>query len=124
MGIDRIGKGGAPPAPELGSTEKATKTGAVDKPFSVERTKATTSASAVEGAQRSSPLAQLKAGQIDMDRYLDLRVDEATKALDKMPASDLADVKKMLREQLASDPTLIDMVKRATGKVPNPTENE
>src|SRR6476620_1969842 len=101
MGIDRIGKGGAPPAPEVGGAEKATKAGAVDKPFTVERTK---QAAPVEGVTATSPLAQLKAGEIDMNRYLDLKVDEATKSLEGLPPADLADIKQMLRVQLASDP--------------------
>jgi hypothetical protein len=125
MGIDRIGKGGAtPPAPEVGGADKATKTGAVDKPFSVERTARPTETAAVENASGASPLAQLKAGAIDMDRYLDLKVDEATKTLDAMPAAHLDEIKKALREKIASDPFLVDLVKSATGKVPNPPENE
>lgn len=118
MGIDRIGKGGAAPPPDL---DKVGKSGAVDKPFSAERTK---EAAPVDPTQATSPLAQLKSGAIDLDRYLDLKVDEATKALDGMPASDLADIKKSLREQLATDPFLVDLVKSATGKVPNPPETE
>lgn len=124
MGIDRIGKGGAPPAPEVGGADKATKTGAVDKPFSVERADRTKEAAPVDAAQAASPLAQLKSGAIDVEKYLDLKVDEATKALDGMPASQLGEIKKILRDQLASDPMLIDLVKSATGKVPNPPENE
>src|SRR4051812_12877085 len=116
MAIDRIGKGGAPPAPA-----SDTKTGAVDKPFTVERTK---HAAPIEGVTATSPLAELKAGKIDMDRYLDLKVDEATKSLEGLPPADLADIKQMLRVQLASDPGLVDMVRSATGKVPNPPENE
>jgi hypothetical protein len=126
MGIDRIGKG-PPPTADIGQgerAEKATKTDAVDKPFSVERADRTKATAAVDATNATSPLAQLKSGAIDMDRYLDLRVDEATKSLGAMPASQLDDIKKMLRDQIASDPTLIDLVKTATGKVPNPPENE
>ena len=125
MGIDRIGKGGGtPPAPEVGGADKATKTGAVDKPFSVERSSRAAETAAVENAPGATPLAQLKAGAIDIDRYLDLKVDEATKTLDGLPASHLDEIKKSLREKLASDPFLVDLVKSATGKVPNPPENE
>lgn len=125
MGIDRIGKGGATPqATDASGVDKATKTGAVDKPFSVERTDRAKEAAPVDATQASSPLGQLKAGAIDMDRYLDLKVDEATKSLDGMPASALSEIKKSLRESLASDPMLVDMVRSATGKVPNPPENE
>jgi hypothetical protein len=126
MGIDRIGKGGAPP-PEVGGAEKASersKTGAVDKPFSVERADRAKEAAAVDATQAASPLAQLKSGAIDVERYLDLKVDAATASLEGMPAAALAEVKKMLRDQLASDPMLVDMVKSATGTVPKPPENE
>lgn len=121
MGIDRIGKGGGAPPPDL---DKVGKTGAVDKPFSAERADRTKEAAPVDPTQAASPLAQLKSGAIDLDRYLDLKVDEATKALDGMPASDIADIKRSLREQLATDPLLVDLVKSATGKVPSPPEGE
>jgi hypothetical protein len=122
MGIDRIGKSGAPPPPDL---EKVGKTGAVDKPFAVERTKEAVPADEVAGvSSASSPLAQLKAGAIDVERYLDLRVDEATKALEAMPPRDLAEIKKVLRDQLATDPLLVDLVKSATGKAPSPPEGD
>ena len=121
MGIDRIGKGGTAPPPDIGGTDKATKAGAVDTPFTVERTK---EAAPVDATNAVSPLAQLKSGAIDVEQYLDLKVDAATKSLDGMPASELAEIKKMLRDQLASDPMLVDMVKAATGTVPKPPQNE
>lgn len=125
MGIDRIGKGGGTPqTPEVSGADKATKTAAVDKPFSVERASRANETAPVDATSGPSPLAQLKAGSIDMNRYLDLKVDEATKALDGMPATQLAEIKKTLRDTIASDPMLVDMVKSATGKVPNPPENE
>lgn len=125
MGIDRIGKGGGTPqVPDASGVGNATKTGAVDKPFSVDRSSRSNEAEAVRAAEGATPLAQLKAGAIDMDRYLDLKVDEATKSLEGMPATQLDEIKRTLRETLATDPMLVDMVKSATGKVPNPPENE
>jgi hypothetical protein len=127
MGIDRIGKGGAAPPTDVGGadqTREPTKAGAVDKPFSVERSDRTKEAAPVDATKAASPLAQLKSGAIDVERYLDLKVDAATASLEGMPATELAEVKKMLRDQLASDPVLVDMVKSATGTVPKPPENE
>lgn len=124
MGIDRIGKAGTAPPPDLDEVEKGGKASAVDKPFAVERTKEASAAAPAQGVSASSPIAQLKSGAIDVERYLDLRVDEATKALDGLPAAELADIKKTLRVQLASDPTLVDLVKTATGKVPNPPDGD
>lgn len=124
MGIDRIGKGGTAPPPDIGSTDKATKAGAVDKPFSVDRAKEAAPVDAASMTSAVSPLAQLKSGAIDVEQYLDLKVDAATKSLEGMPAAELDQIKKMLRDQLASDPMLVDMVKAATGTVPKPPENE
>src|SRR5687767_7450478 len=127
MGIDRIGKGGTAPPPDIGGADKTTKTGAVDKPFSVERADRgdrVSEAAPVDATQVASPLAQLKSGAIDVEQYLDLKVDQATKSLDGMPASELGEIRKMLREQLANDPMLVDMVKAATGKIPKRSENE
>jgi hypothetical protein len=121
MGIDRIGKGGAAPPPDL---DKVGKTGAVETPFAVDRADRVKEAAPVDASQGTSPLAQLKAGTIDVERYLDLKVDEATKTLDGLPAAQLDEIKQALREKIATDPLLVDLVKSATGKVPNPPENE
>lgn len=126
MGIDGIGKG--PKAPDAsGSVDKATKTGAADKPFSLEGVERSRDAAPVEktgSVDAASPLARLRAGEIDVERYLDLKVDEATRPLEGLPPQDLSDIKKMLRDQLATDPGLVDLVKTATGKVPNPPQDE
>ena len=130
MGIDGIGKGGgAPKAPDasgdVGKLEKATKTGAVDKPFSLEldRTKEAAQVEQAGAVAEASPLAQLRAGEIDVDRYLDLKVDEATKPLAGLSPAELADIKQVLRDQLATDPGLVDLVRTATGKTPSPPED-
>jgi len=120
MGIDRIGKGGAPPAAP--APETAQKSGAVDKPFSVEKTDAAHKAShagAIHGSAAPSPLARLRAGEIDVNAYVDLKVDEATKSVQGLPPADLADLKKILREQIATDPGLIDLVKQSAGSTPS-----
>jgi len=132
MAIDRIGKGGAPPpTPETsgpsgpGGTEKK---GGVEKTFqaSLERlerpeTKAT---HAAHGVQATTPLARLRAGEIDVNGYLDLKVDEATKGLPSGLAShELDAIKQTLRSQMATDPGLVDLVRTATGQVPSPPED-
>lgn len=126
MGIDRIGKGGAPPAtPETQGSGSVAKKGPAEKAFSVERTEATRQPSnvgAAESAQGASPLARLRAGEIDVNTYVDLRVDEATKGLEGLPPAELADIKKALRDQMATDPALTDLVRMATGKTPDVPE--
>jgi hypothetical protein len=126
MGIDRIGKGGAPPTvPDTQGTGSVDKSGAVERPFSVERPDASRppQAAAVEGATGSSPLARLRAGEIDVNGYVDLKIDEAMKGLEGLPPSELAEIRKILRDQMATDPGLSDLVRTATGRVPTPPED-
>ena len=127
MGIDRIGKGGAPPAtPEPQGSGSVEKKGPVEKAFSVERTEATkppAPVAAAESAGATSPLARLRAGEIDVNTYVDLRVDEATKGLQGLPTAELDDIKRVLRDQMATDPALTDLVRMATGKTPDLPED-
>lgn len=123
MGIDRIGKGGGlPPSPDaqgVGESGKVSST-TQGRTFDVERTSRSTVGSA-EGAgalDPTSPLGRLRAGEIDVDGYVDLKVDEATANLQGLSADELADVKSALRAQLATDPGLVDLVRGATGGTP------
>jgi hypothetical protein len=65
-----------------------------------------------------SPLARLRAGEIDLDRYLDLKVDEATAHLKGLRARELSGLRSLLRTQLESDPSMVDLVQQATGQAP------
>lgn len=142
MGIDRIGKGGGvPPAPEgdgksavapKGATSGAEKTFEVKRPDAAnaaQGTHAAHGAQATQGAHGvgptdpASPLARLRRGEIDVHGYVDLKVDEATKALHGLSPEELADVKSMLRDQLRTDPALAELVQTATGKAPSPPED-
>lgn len=126
MGIDRIGKGGAPPvAPETQGSGAIDKKGPVEKTFSVERAEATkqpAQVGAAESASATSPLARLRAGEIDVNTYVDLRVDAATKGLEGLLPAELDQIKKVLRDQMATDPALTDLVRMATGKTPDVPE--
>jgi len=121
MGIDRIGKGGPvtpPQAPsEANPAEKAEKTG---RTFEVrsEKSEAKAGATAV-GNVTATPLERLHAGHVDVNGYLDLKVEEATAHLKGLNASELSAIQKMLREQLVSDPALSDLVKSAAGASPS-----
>jgi hypothetical protein len=116
MGIDRIGgRPGTLPAPEAASPPRAD--GAV-APFDVGRTQAP-GATPVDAAVPASPaLEQLRSGQIDLARYLDLKVDEATSHLSALPASQLEAIRAALRDRIAADPSLVDLVHAATGQAP------
>jgi hypothetical protein len=124
MAIDRIGKGGGvPQAPETGGVQQK---GGAERPFQVDRTNASSDVSApreVDQANATSPLARLRAGEVDVHGYIDLKVDEATASLHGLSPGELDAIKKVLREQMASDPGLADLVRTATGQIPKPPED-
>ncbi len=66
----------------------------------------------------STPLEKLRAGEIDLDRYLDLKVNDATAHLGGLRAHEMEGLRSLLREQLTSDPSLVDLVQQATGQRP------
>ncbi len=56
-------------------------------------------------------------GEIGLDEYLDARVQEATQHLaSKLSPDQIEFVKSTLRAQFETDPVLIELVRRATGK--------
>jgi hypothetical protein len=106
MGIDGIGK--APPIAPPGSSEP---TGGVSGAGGAFRVGETT-APAPAGA-----LARLERGEIQLEEYLDARVAEATAHLaGRMSAEQLEFVKQTLRVELSSDPVLVELLRRATGR--------
>jgi hypothetical protein len=117
MGIDGIGKSGkltdiATPATTAASASSPQAT------FEVGRT------SAVEKSKAVSPLDQLREGTIDLDRYLDLKVEQATAGLEnKLDPERLDFIRSTLRSQLANDPVLGDLVKMVSSAV-NSANNE
>jgi hypothetical protein len=127
MGIEGIGKGGTPPVAPAGPGEvsRAPAPDAV-RPFEgpgaavpAEPGPAETGAARVGAAAPSEALGALRSGAIDLDGYLDRKVDEATAHLGPLPAADLVRLRAALRERLATDPTLVDLVKSATGSLPH-----
>jgi hypothetical protein len=122
MGIDRIGKGGgAPPTTGPGAAGPAAPSTGAERPFEVraEKTGAARPADVVQGA---SPLQQLRAGEITLDRYLDLKVEQATSHLHGLTKVELETIRSTMRDQIAQDPTLADLVRQATGQVPKAPE--
>lgn len=113
MSIDRIGKGPGIVPPTSSEIAGPSPTGAREA-FRVSRAEATGAAGPVERVQ---------AGEINVDEYLDIKVNEATAHLSGTLAPDqLAFVKESLREQLATDPALVDLVRGASGAIPPPRE--
>ncbi len=123
MAIDRIGKGGgAPPAaPDMSGVDKK---GAVQKPFEVQRGEPAKHVEAAHHVAGASPLARLRAGEIDVHGYIDLKVDEATAGLKGVSPAQLDEIKTTLRDQMATAPGLADLVKTATGHMPKPPEDD
>jgi hypothetical protein len=118
MGIDGIGKKPPVGTDALGGAQK---TGAK---FEVPETQSVTGTAHVDA---TSPLSRLRAGEIDVNQYVDLKVEEATQHLSAMPPSDLADIKALLREKLVSDPGFADLVRHSTGEtpsIPSPTAED
>jgi hypothetical protein len=73
---------------------------------------------AVEKGAPVGPLERLRAGEIDLERYLDLTVEEATAHLPPLPVEELDAIKTALRDRIAGDPALVELVRKATEKVP------
>ncbi len=120
MGIDGIGKPGPPVAPTSGSV---TPTPAVEHPpFAV----STGEARAVSAPDPQGALEQLRAGTISLDRYLDIKVHDATATMPGLAPAQADRVRAALRERLSTDPTLIDLVRKATGavEIPKPRSEE
>ena len=113
MAIDRIGKSGIP--------QGAGSASGVSKPFELGHAAAVEKTGAVEPL---SPLAKLRAGEVDVNGYVDLKVNEATKGLEGLPFGDLADIKQLLHDQMVSDPQVVELVHRATGKMPEPSAED
>lgn len=77
------------------------------------------SARDVPGASGSLALQQLERGEIDVQQYLDARVADAVQHLEgRFPASQIDFVRKALREELSSDPVLVELVRRTAGSPP------
>jgi hypothetical protein len=117
MPIDGIGKPPAPPPP-AGGTDGPKRASEATRPFEVggARTEGATEVDSTTAA--TSPLARLKAGEIDLGGYLDARVEEATSHLEGLDGDELGAIRAHLRAAIASDPALAELVRQATGQVP------
>ncbi len=110
MGIDGIGK---PPSASIGSLGgvQGSEAPRATEPFALDR-----ATSAVPSERVSAALSSLQRGELSLDQYLDGRVTDATIHLaGKISPEQLDFVKQSLREQLATDPVLVELVQRTTG---------
>lgn len=115
MGIDGVGRGGD--APRVGAPGVST----VGGPDNVRFELSTESTEGAERADGAELLERVQRGEVHLDAYLDVRVNDAVGHLQgKLSPEQLEFVKEELREQLRSDPVLIDLVRGATGQSPEP----
>jgi hypothetical protein len=118
MGIDGIGKAG-PPQPTSGidrSPSPSTEVGSASSEFKVGKATASEAPGVVS-------LDQVRSGAISVSQYLDIKVNEATSHLaHRLSAEQFSFIRESLREQLSSDPALVELVKAATGQLPPRTE--
>src|SRR5882724_11352802 len=112
MGIDRIGKGSKSiPVADIQSSA-AGEAGKPATEFKVNR------AGPVDATTETS-LDRLRAGKISVSEYLDIQVEQATAHLDnRLSTEQLSFIRDSLREQLSTDPVLVDLVKSTTGALP------
>src|SRR5512139_807579 len=110
MGVDGIGSGGGGrPIGGVGGDP-----GSVAG-VAAEAARDAAGAPRAERPDGSVALGQLTRGEIDLDAYLDVRVSEAVRHLEgKLTEAQLDFVRSSLREQLATDPVLIELVRRTT----------
>lgn len=111
----RIGKVGSP-APPAASPQPPDSS----PPFAVERSPIESARSPSTAGPTSavdSPLGRFRSGAVDLDGYLNLKVEEATAHLGSLPPAQLEAIRATLRERLTSDPLFVDLVRTATSSV-------
>ena len=117
MSVDGIGRGGRlPPGGGIDTGPGPTEGARPGSPFQVERQEGADPAAAVDRAAGVDALGRLQRGVIGVDQYLDERVADAVRHLEGLlPADEVDFVRQTLRDQLGSDPVLVELVRRATG---------
>lgn len=110
MGIDPIGK---PPG-----TDKAVDAATAGKPGAFNRALEAGGSEQARGSDSVELIDQLERGEIDVERYLQVRVDQSVAHLESVLTPEQLDlVKQRLHEQMRTDPVLIELTRRATGGV-------
>jgi hypothetical protein len=122
MGIDSIGKKGPPTPPPPAEVQGGARPSEATHPFEVSRPAPAPQAGAVEAPRTA--MERLRAGEIDVNGYVDMKVHEATAHLATLPPAELDQLRSALRDRLASDPGLVELVRKATGAVPQPPADD
>jgi hypothetical protein len=125
MGIDSIGKKGPPTPPLPADVPGAARpAGGSARPFEVSTAGADPAPRAGAVDAPRTALDRLRAGEIDVNGYVDVKVREATAHLAVLPPGELEPIRAALRDRLASDPGLVELVRKATGAVPQPPSDD
>ena len=107
MGIDGIDRPGPGSLGNVGGSAPP-----AAKPFEVESTSPT------EPTGGSEALERLRDGEISVDEYLDVRASDAVQHLvGQLPPDQVDFVRRALREQLQTDPVLVELVQRTLTSV-------
>jgi hypothetical protein len=114
MAIDGIGKPPISGLPSLGGSSSV----AGVKPqadFSIDSASGPGTAQPASAVDATNLTKQIESGQLTQERYLEARVDLAVQHLvGQIPADQIDVIQATLRDQLSTDPMLLDMVARAT----------
>jgi hypothetical protein len=66
-----------------------------------------------------SALGRVRAGEITPGEYVDQKIEQATSHLTGLTPAELESIRAELRDRMATDPTLMDLVHTATGVAPS-----
>jgi hypothetical protein len=130
MGIDGISRKD-PPASPPGEDVGGDKIGKADEADGARRAFEVRSPGAASGPPEATPLEtprtaldRWRAGEIDLNGYLDAKVDEATAHLSTIPPPELDAIRSALRDRMSSDHTLAELVRSVTGRIPETPSDE
>jgi hypothetical protein len=125
MGIDGIGSKGPPVPPAPGGAQGPARTQQTGRAFEVGRSAPTTPTAATAPAEAPrGPLERLRAGEIDVDGYVDAKVHEATAHLGVMPPARLDEIRAALRDRMTSDPALAELLRTAVAHATPPAGDD
>lgn len=123
MGIDRIDRRGSVPPEALAPTDGESRTTRLSRSGGPFEPRPAVPLQPVAGVHASAALEAVRAGRLDVEGYIDAKVEEATAHLSHLAPSHLAAVRGVVRGQLLADPHLAELVERATGS-PAPAADE
>lgn len=119
MGIDGIGSKGPPaPRPPAAGAQAPTRAPEAGRAFEVGKAAAPVAAAPSEVSRGA--LERLRAGEIDVDGYVDAKVHEATAHLGALPPARLEEIRAALRDRMTGDPALADLLRTAAGHASPP----